>query len=137
MFKLIFATMLFVVVGCSKETSVNGLNKSTAALDSVTVTIDLKNYNGVLPLVDTVPGNLDPSYDECWKADPSDKIYRTNLSFKMPIDGWLDVQYYLFGNISTIPVLLPNGTTVDVQDTECIFQSGSLFNIISDTVLTF
>ena len=72
MFKLIFATMLFVVVGCSKETSVTGLNKNTAILDSATVTIDLKNYNGFLPLVDE-SGLEDTAIDKIYHPHHSPK----------------------------------------------------------------
>lgn len=135
MFKLIIAALLFVVVGCSKETSIIGLSKNKT-VDSVTVTIDLKNYNGVLPLVDTIPGNLNPSYDEGWKAADTDKIHRTNISFKVALDNWIDVQYYTFGNISTITIPI-KGVVTTVYDTECIFQDAQLFNIVSDTVLTF
>ena len=127
----VVAVVLAVMcASCSKMESPTGLSKTVADTQaaSCVVTINLKTYKGVLPLVQD-------SLDDYWGPAEADQIYHTSTSFSVVKNALVDVQYYDF-EISPITVYI-KGQPVVVQDTEYVLQDGKIFDINSDTTLYF
>jgi hypothetical protein len=130
LFGIVAAALAVMCASCSKMESPTGLSKTVADTQaaSYVVTINLKTYAGVLPLVQD-------SLDDYWGPAESDQIYYPSTSFSVNKNALVDVQYYNF-DISPITVYI-KGQPVVVQDTEYVLQDGKIFDINSDTTLYF
>jgi hypothetical protein len=131
LFGVVAVVLAVMCSSCSKMESPTGLSKTIADTQAASciVTVNLKTYAGILPLVQD-------SLDDFWGPAAIDQIYHTSMSFSVPKNAEVDIQYYDFQVLPPITVYI-KGVPVSVPDTEYTLQDGKIFDINSDTTLYF